>query len=283
MVRFSRSVLVVSLVSAAAMLVLSGCAAEKETKLEPKVAPPVIKEAGTLRAGADLSYPPFAGTDNGKQAGLDLDVAGALAERLGLTLVIVDVEPSKAATALAEGTVDVVFSVPFSEAGLTNASLAGSYLTNAPVFFVATESTESVDASVTLDTLGTEKVGAQEGSAAYWALASELGTESIVPYPTLREAVTAADQGEIKLVAGDAIVGAYIARDFPNIHFAGQLEPAIPVGVAVAAENTKLGDAVRDALDALAADGVLDAIRRKWVDGLPELVLSPSVDASATP
>lgn len=283
MVRFSRSVLVMSLVSAAAMLLLSGCAGEKETKLEPRVAPPVIKEAGTLRAGADLSYPPFAGTDNGKQAGLDLDVAGALAERLGLELVIVDVEASKAATALADGIVDVVLSVPFSEAGLTNASLAGSYLTDAPVFFVATESTKSVDASLTLETLGSAKVGAQEGSVAYWALASELGTQAIVPFPTLREAVTAADKGKIKLVAGDAIVGGYIVRDFPNMHFAGQLAPAVPLGVAVVAENTKLGDAVRDALDALAADGVLDAIRRKWVDGLPELVLSPSVDASATP
>ena len=283
MVRFNRSILVMTLVSVAAMLVLVGCAGKKETKLEPKVTPPVIKEAGTLRAGVDLSYPPFAGKDNGKQAGLDLDVAGALAQRLGLKLAIVDVEASKAATALADGTVDVVFSVPFSEAGLTNASLAGSYLTNGPAFFVATESTKSVDASMTVDTLGSAKVGAQEGSVAYWALASELGTAAIVPYPTLREAVTAADKGKVKFVAGDAIVGAYIARDFPNIHFAGQLAPAVPVGVAVAAENTKLGDAVRDALDALAADGVLDTIRRKWVDGLPELMLSPSVDASVTP
>lgn len=283
MARFNRPLLIMSLVSAAALFALSGCSGASESKLEPTVTPPAIKKAGVLRVGADLSFPPFAGVDDGKQTGLDLDVAGALAGKLGLELVVVDVEPSKAATALADGTVDVVFSIPFSEAGLNNASLAGSYLTNGPAFFIATESTASVDASLTLDTLGSQKVGAQEGSSAYWTLASELGTGTLKPYATLRDAITAADEGDVQIVAGDAIVAAYIIRDFPNIHFAGQLVPAVPLGVAVAADNTALGNKVRDALDGLAADGVLDAIRNKWVGALPELKLGESVDASATP
>lgn len=266
-----------------ALLVTSGCSKPAQSKLEPKVVPPVVKEAGVLRAGVDMAYPPFAGSDNGKQVGLDIDVAAALAEKLGLTLSLVDVKPSNAATALAEGAVDVVFSVPFSGAGLANTSLAGSYVTDAPVFFVGTDSTASVEPTVTLDTLGSRRVAVQDGSEAYWKLASEVGTESLVVFPTLREAITAADTHDADVVAGDALVIGYIARDFPNIHFAGQLQPAVPLGVGVLPENSALSTSVRGVLDALAADRVLDTIRTKWVDGLPKLAAEPSADASTTP
>jgi len=230
-----------------------------------------------------MNYPPFAGTDNGKKAGLDIDVAAALADQLGLKLKIINVKPSDAATALADGTADVVFSVGFSDAGLANTSLAGSYMNTAPSFFVGTDSTASVEPSLTLDTLQSGKIAVQSESAAYWKLASELGTETLVVFPTLREAITAADTHEVDFAAGDALVAGYIIRDFPNVHLAGQLEPAVPLGVGVLPENSDLQSAVRDALDALAADKVLDAIRMKWVGQLPELVAAPSADASATP
>jgi len=268
---------------------LAGCAPASSAKLEPKVAPPAIKEAGTLRVGVDLEYPPFGGTDEGKQAGIDLDVASALAGSLGLEAAFVDVKPSEAATALADGTVDVVFSVPYTQESLSRTSLAGSYISDGPAFFIATESTASVEPSMTLDTLPAIKIGAQEGSAAWWKLESEFGAESLTAYPTLRDALEGLRVGVVKVAAGDAIVAGYIMRDMPTIHLAGQLEPAAPLGVAVGMDNVALGDAVRTGLDSLAADGVLDAIRTKWVGSLPKLKLpestevTPSAGATATP
>lgn len=282
--RVSRiGIAVVAVAALAALLVSTGCSKAAEPEAAPKVVPPAVKEAGVLRAGVDLNYPPFAGTDNGRQVGLDIDVAAALADQLGLTLKLVDVKPSEAATALADGSADVVFSIGFSDAGLANTSLAGSYMNDAPSFFVGTDSTASVEPSLTLETLQADKIAVQSESAAYWVLASEIGTETLVVFPTLREAITAADTQEVDLAAGGALVAGYIIRDFPNMHLAGQLEPATPLGVGVLPENTDLQTAVRGALDALAADRVLDAIRTKWVGKLPELVAAPSADASATP
>ena len=215
----------------------AGCSYSPPVKLEPKVTPPAVKEAGALRVGVDLSYPPFGGTDAGKQAGMDLDVAAALAGKLGLSSVFVDVKPSDAATALAEGKADVVFSVPYSQESLTRSALAGSYLSDAPAFFIATEGTASVVPSITLDTLPAVKIGAQQGSAAFWKLQSELGPESLVGYPTLRDALNGLREGKVRVVAGDALVAGYIIRDMPTIHFAGQLEPAVPLGVAVELDN----------------------------------------------
>jgi len=268
---------------AAALALLSGCKqAPTEQQVPAKVSPPAIKEGGTLRVGVDLSYPPFGGTDNGKQAGIDLDVAAALAGQLGLKVAVVDVKPSDAATALADGKVDVVFSVPLSDAALSRVSLAGSYISDGPALFIATDSTASVEPSLALSAANVTPIAAQQGSVAYWRLLSELGEEGVKAYPDLRQALTALQAGEVPLVAGDALVGGYIIRDMPTVHLAGQLEPALPLGVAVIAENTTLGDAVRGALDELAAGGVLDTIRSKWVGELPKLKIPESADESGS-
>jgi ABC-type amino acid transport substrate-binding protein len=95
--------------------------------------------------------------------------------------------------------------------------------------------------------------------------------------------------GEVRVAAGDALVAGYIIRDMPTVHLAGQIEPAVPLGVAVALDNVSLADPVRAALDELSADGVLDAIRTKWVGAMPKLKLAESsepsgaVEATVTP
>jgi polar amino acid transport system substrate-binding protein len=267
----------IRLVAVAVVLLLAtgliaGCeTTEPEPEIQPAVAPPVILEEGVLKVGVDLEYPPFAGTDMGREAGLDIDVASAIASNLGLELETVEVKPSDAATALADGTVDAVMSVPFTEETLVSVALAGTYVNNGPAFFVTSEGTASVEPSLTVETLGTQKVGAQEASEAYWILENEYGADAIASYPTLREAIEALDAGEIDVLAGDAMVTAYIADDFESVKFAGQVAPATPLAVAAAQDATELEEALRSALDQLAADGVLATIRAKWVGDLPEL------------
>jgi ABC-type amino acid transport substrate-binding protein len=182
-----------------------------------------------------------------------------------------------------------MMSVPFSEDALVNTSLAGTYVNNGPAFFIsfedaASEATasaestetdsaeESFEASLTIDTLSEQRVGAQEGSVAYWILEYEFGADAIASYPTLREAMDALVAGEIDVLAGDAMVTSYIASDgYESVVFAGQVAPATPLGIAVGLEAAELEEAVRGALDELAADGVLTTIRAKWVGDLPEL------------
>ncbi|MDZ4169838.1 MAG: transporter substrate-binding domain-containing protein [Coriobacteriia bacterium] len=278
-----RLVPVLAVMMLAGALLVAGCAKPSEPEPTPMVAPPAIITAGTLTAGIDLSTPPFGGVDAGREAGLDVDVAAALADKLGLTLTVVDVKPSDAATALADGSVDVVLSVPLDGPQLSSLALSGTYATNGPAFFVSTGSTQSVEPSLTLDTLDVELIGAQQDSLAYWTLINELGEEAVESYGTLREALEALDRDEIELVAGDAFVAAYIARDLPTVHYAGQLRDSSPLSVATGSEATALGDAVREALDVLAADGVLDTLRRKWVGELPELSLPASEASTSAP
>lgn len=265
-------------------LSLSACRGmPAQSQLKPTVFPPSIAEKGVLRAGVDLSAPPFGGTDGGRQAGLDIDVASALASKLGLALKVVDVKPADAASALASGTVDVVLSVPYTADALSQVAIAGSYATEGPAFFSAIEASTSTVPTYSLDTLNAEKIGAQRGSPAYWALVSQVGSDTVTAYTTLRDAMSALDKGEVQVVGGDAYVGAYIARDMPSVRYAGQIASGTPIGVAVSTQNTTLEDAVRKALDGLAGDGVLSAVRTKWVGSLPILASQGAADASASP
>lgn len=244
--------------------------------------PPAIGKAGILRAGIDLGYPPFGGVDRGRRAGIDIDVARAVAARLGLALQVQDVKASQAATALADGKVDVVFSAPFSSEMLSRATVAGTYLADGPVFFVVAPPGSAV-ATLSADTLDGKTVGAQRGSPAYWGLVAALGDEAVTPFDTLREALVALQQGGVQVAAGDALVGAYIARDLPQVRYAGDVAPAQPLGAAVAADNSRLADAVRDALDGLVGDGVVSAIRSKWVGALPRLTLPTESEDTSSP
>lgn len=230
-----------------------------------KVSPPVIGEAGVLRAGIDPEYPPFAGVDKGREAGIDIDVASALATGLGLELELVEVAPNEAASFLDARDVDIVMSVRLDEEALADVSFAGWYAASGPALFASDETT------VFPDRLGGLGIAAQRDSEAFWLLGHELGEDSLVVKEALRDAFGILEAGEVDVVAGDAFVCAYIARDFPGVGFAAQLAPATPIGIAVRSDAAELNTIVRESLDSLAAGGVLDAIRTKWVDDLPQL------------
>ncbi len=272
----------IALVLAIALLgAMAGCKKKSdEAELTPKVAPPVIGTVGVLRAGVDLGYPPFAGTDKGIDAGIDIDVAAAIAEKLGLKLQVVDVAPADMTQALNDNKVDIMLgATPITGAVLADVSSAGSYLTDGPAFFVKVAEGSEVTTLTVADLPG-KRVAAQAESAAFWKLESDFGQTFAGSYPTLRAALEALNAGEVDIVVGDAAVGAYIARDYPGIAFAGQYGPAQLLGVAVKKDATDLEGQVRSVLDGLAADGTLDAIRSQWLGGLPKLEMPASAPVS---
>jgi polar amino acid transport system substrate-binding protein len=261
-----------------AMLVaVGGCKKKAEgPTLEPKVKPPVIGTAGTLKAGVDLDYPPFGGSANGEKVGIDVDVAAAIAERLGLKLELVDVKPKDIASALNSGKVDIMLgATAITDAVLADVSSAGSYLTDGPGIFAKVAEGSQIT-TVTPDQLPGKRVAAQEGSVAFWALESDYGDGFTKKYGSLKEAIDALEKGEVDYVVGDSAVAAYIARDFKDVRFVGQYGDATPLGVAVKKDATELETQVRAVLDALAADGTLDTIRSKWLGDLPTLAVPPA-------
>ena len=72
-----------------------GCApgSYNPQKKDPQLKTPDILENGKLKVGVDFGNPPFAG-ETSKAAGIDIDVASAIADDLGLEVEFVDVGTS---------------------------------------------------------------------------------------------------------------------------------------------------------------------------------------------
>jgi polar amino acid transport system substrate-binding protein len=264
--------LIILFLSLAIVGSVAACGSEPEpTAPEPQIAPPEIGEAGVLRAGVDLGYPPFAGVDQGVEAGIDVDIAAAIAEQLGLRLELIDVTPEDGPDALNDGRIDIMLgATAITETVLADISTAGSYLLEGPVFF-SVVATGSAEPTVTADGLTGRRVGAQQGSQVYWMLEADYGEEFPVAYDTLRDALEALVAGEIDIVAGSAAVGSYIARDLDGVRIVGQYGPAQPLGIGVRKDATELESAVRQVLDSLVSSGVIDTIRNKWLGEFPVL------------
>lgn len=250
----------------------AGCKkASVEPDLQPTIKPPAIATAGVLKVGADLDYPPFAGTDGGTKAGIDIDIAAAIAQRLGLKVEIVDIKPDEMAKALADGRVDIALGgVSITEIVVADASTAGSYLVDGPgIFSLVPE--DSTPTTLTASNLPGKRVGVQKSSASFWRLESDFGAGFATSFDTLEKAFEALKAGEVDVVVADAAVGIYMARGSTGVRFVGQYGAAQPIGVAVRKDAGALEEQVRAALDALAADGTLETIRGKWLGDLPKL------------
>ena len=256
-----------ALLLAFSTMVLGGCAGEtgsKDFTLEPKVTSPVIGTDGVLKVGVDSGETPFAGKYEGKIVGIDVDVAAALAEELGLTLEIVDTAGQSADTLLANGTVDVVMHVEQTGGSTIQGIQVGPYLTSGPALFCVVNS-DTVP-TVDIKSLAGTKIAAQRESLSAWSLEELIGPGTADPKEKLEEAFAAAVQGPVNYAAADAVVGSYLAiKDFDDLACVKMLGTPIGVYAGVAKSSTQLADALTDALRAIRDNGVLKTVISKWL------------------
>lgn len=244
------------------MAVLSGCtvgeAYEPATK-EAVVSTPTIGEDGVLRVGVNTQNPPLAGTNtNEKIVGVDVDIAAALADSLGLKLSIVDVG-SDPEGALDEGKVDLVMGIDRSDAD-GDFWLSEAYLPTGIALFSMSE-TASVPTAGDGSTFS-----AQISSKSAWAVSNEFGDESLSSTTTLVDAFTMLAAGRVDYAASDAIVGSYAAHgEGLDVSVAAMLLAPSGYCIAVASDNAELQKLVVQAVADLEKGGIIDVIEMKWL------------------
>lgn len=258
-----RSFVAVALTAllAAALLGMAGCTGSGNYQPELKsaeVAPPVIGEDGTLRVGVNTENPPLAGMGSGKIIGIDVDIAAAIADELGLKLSVVDVGSDPAA-AIANGDVDIVM-------GIDDSSSEGdfwrspSYLPTGIAVFAL-----SADAGIPSSDSGAT-FAAQVSSKSAWAVSNEYGENALTPTDSLKEAFEALQAGSVQYVAADAIIGLYAAHGQGlDASIVAMLMSPSGYCMGVSSENTDLQTAAGDVLARLVENGTIDVIERKWL------------------
>lgn len=261
---------------------LAGCASSSgytpET-LDPSVSSPTIGEDGTLRVGVGSGAPFVVSGAEGKTSGLDVDMAAAIADELGLKLEVVslgsgtgdvDVE-----SALKKGDVDIVMGASASDAG-SNVWVSDPY-TQTGVALFASPGTQAPGRT------SSPKIAAQSSSTSAWAVTNAFGDDALVAKSDLLSALSAVETDDAQYVAADAVIGTYAALG-QNV----DVQPVAVLGsvggysVAVASSNADLQKAVSDALAKISGNGVAKVVCTKWLGSALDLSQLPSIEVSSS-
>ena len=256
-----KKLIALTLAMLLALSLFAGCANEQPKK---EAGIKTVKE-GVLTMVTNAFFPPYEYYDGENIVGIDVEIAQAIADKLGLKLEIKDVEFDSIITNVKNGAAD------FGLAGLTvkpdrekEVDFSISYASGVQVVIVKNDS-----AITTVDDLfadgATYKAGVQLGTTGDSYATEDLGDERVVRYNKGNEAVLALTNGDIDCV----IIDNEPAKAFVKANEGLKILDTTYADEDYAACFAKENDALREAVDAaimeLTADGTIAAIIAKYI------------------
>ena len=231
-------------------------------------------EEGKLIMSTNATFPPYEMVADGEGVngsgfeGIDVEIAYALADKLGLELVIDDMDFDAALMAVQNNSADMMLAgLSYSEERDEVVDFSDPYATGVQVVIVKEGS------DVTLDNLGDYMIGTQRGTTGY-LYASDTpenggyGEDHVIGYDSGVTAVQELINGTIDAVIIDKQPAeAYVAAN-PDAGLT--ILPGNWVEedycLAVDEGNTALLNALNTALNELKSDGTLDEIVAKYIN-----------------
>ena len=223
-------------------------------------------EAGKLHMSTNAAFPPYEMIkDDGTFEGIDVEVAGAIAEKLGLELVVDDMGFDAALLAAQNGQSDIVMAgVTVTEERAAVMEFSDSYATGVQVVIVKEGS------DVTMDNLGEKMIGCQKATTGY-IYASDTpenggyGEDHVIAYETGALAVEALKNGQVDCVIIDnEPAKAYVAANEGLTILDGEWVTE-DYAIGMKKGNTALLEAVNNAMAELKADGTFQTIVDKYI------------------
>lgn len=227
-------------------------------------------EGGTLVMGTNAQFPPYEFRDeNNEVAGIDADIAAAIADKLGMELEITDMAFDSLIPALQSGTIDIIL------AGMTadperaeSVDFTDSYATGVQVIIVPEDSdiapTEQEDGTMAVDLTG-KLIGVQAGTTGDMYCTDDYGQESVRQYDNGALAVSALANGQIDCVVIDNEPAKNYVAANTGLKILDTEYITENYAAAIAKDNTELYEQVNAAIQELKADGTIDEIIGKYI------------------
>ena len=223
---------------------------------------------GKLTMSTNASFPPYEMVaDDGSFEGIDIEVAGAIAEKLGLELQVDDMGFDAALQAAQTGKSDMVMAgVTVTEERQAVMDFSNSYANGVQVVIVKEGSPiQTVD-----DLANANMIGCQMGTTGYIYCSDTpenggFGEDHVTPYDDGAAAVQALMNGQIDAVVIDnKPAQEYVAAN-PGLKILDGEFTNEDYAIGVAKGNTALLDAINGALEELTADGTIQSIVDKYI------------------
>jgi len=222
-------------------------------------------EEGKLIMATNAFFPPYEFYEGEKIVGIDAEIAEAIANKLGLELVINNMEFNSIITAVTTNAADFgLAGMTVTEDRLKEVDFSISYASGVQSIIVKDGS-----AITTVDDLYAEgvnyKVGVQLGTTGDIYASDDFGAERVTQYNNGNEAVLALQKGDVDCVIIDnepakAFVAANEGLKVLDTAYAEE-----DYAACFAQENDALREAVNAAIEELITDGTIDAIIEKYI------------------
>ncbi len=220
---------------------------------------------GKLTMATNAFFPPYEYYEGENIVGIDAEIAAAIAEKLGLELVIDNMEFDSIITAVTTGAADMgLAGMTITDERLEQVDFSISYASGVQSIIVKEDS-----AIASVDDLYTEgaayKVGVQLGTTGDIYASDDFGAERVTQYNNGNSAVLALQSGDVDCVIIDnepakAFVAANEGLKILDTAYAEE-----DYAACISKENKEFRAAVDAAIEELIMDGVIDAIIEKYI------------------
>mgnify|MGYP001625426850 FL=1 len=224
-------------------------------------------EPGKLIMSTNAAFPPYEMTaDDGSFEGIDVEIAGAIAEKLDLELQIDDMDFDAALLAAQTGKSDMVMAgVTVTEDRQTVMDFSDSYAAGIQVVIVPEDSDIA-----SIDDMTGKMIGVQRGTTGdqYCSASVEdggFGEENVTRYDNGLTAVQALNNGQVDCVVIDNAPAQEFVAANPGLKILDTEYANEEYAIGVAKGNTQLLDAINTAIAELKADGTIQSILDKYI------------------
>jgi len=285
----------VGAIAVAGALLLAGCGDQTnsdggDSSSEPSNSAPLfsklpkaIQDAGVIKVGTNAEYAPMESVENGKIVGVDPDIADALAKQLGVKFTFTSGSFDGLITAVNSGRYDIAMSSITDnkqrQEGLDDSGKKlgegvdfVDYFVAGTAIYVKKGNPEGVNG---IEDLCGKTAAVQRGTTYEQALkdqskkCTDAGKKAIdiESFENDTEAQTRVKSGGAVAGINDYPVALDLARKADNgnaFEVVGEQYDAGPFGIVLSKKNTELRDVLKEAVDAIIADGSYKKVLEKW-------------------
>ena len=218
---------------------VSSEAASSEAVSTAEAAPAALTTvtAGKLTMSTNAAFPPYEmTTDSGDFEGIDIEVADAIAKKLGLELQVDDMDFDAALLAAQNGKSDIVM------AGVTVTDERQKVMDFSDTYAEGIQSIIVPEGSdiATADDLSGKAIGTQRGTTGYIYCTDDFGEDNVIAYDDGLTAVQALNNGQVDAVVIDNAPAKEFVEANPGLKILDTAYAQEDYAIGVAKGNTEL-------------------------------------------
>lgn len=219
-----------------------------------------LVEAGKLIVSTNAEFPPYEYYDANEIVGIDVEIAKAIADKMGLELEVKDGAFDAIIAEVVSGKADVgIAGMTATDERKQNVDFSDSYATGTQVIIVK----EGSEIKSAADLEG-KSIGVQLGTTGD-IMATDVKDSKVEQYNKGMDAVQALSQGKIDAVIIDNEPAKFYEKEVSGLKILDEAFAVEEYAIALKKGNTELQTKINETLKELKAEGKIDEIIAKYI------------------